>query len=425
MKAKLKNPRSVIFFIFILFVICTKSQTFAEESKKLVFLHYWTGDMSGGINEMVNTFNKKNPGYEVKAAGFEHETFKPSIKVMLEVGNPPDFFSFWAGAKTQDLVNSGYLLPIDDVWKKADLASRFSPAITGACTYNGKIYAIPVTQHFVAFFYNKAIFKMFNLMPPRTWQEFLALCDVLKEKKITPISLGSREKWPAQFWFDYLLLRTAGPEFRQQLMDGKVSYNDPKVAEVFSVWNKMLSKQYFNTTPNVFDWSEASKMVYNGEAAMTLMGTWITGLFESKLNWKQEKDFDYFSFPVMKPEIPNVSLGPVDCILLPNSKNSEAAKTALEFFSDKEPQKEMSRGSGALAPNANIPDSFYPAMQARIRQTINQSKLWAFNYDLATQPEVAEIGLDCFAKFLNTPEKYNELLRETDNKAKEFFHKGR
>lgn len=33
--------------------------------------------------------------------------------------------------------------------------------------------------------------------------------DTLKAKGVVPIALGAKDQWPAQFWFDILLLRTA------------------------------------------------------------------------------------------------------------------------------------------------------------------------------------------------------------------------
>lgn len=417
------NKKKIRFMLLAFFFLVVSIPAYSESPKKLVFLHYWSGDMSGGINEMVDSFNKKNPNYSIKAAGFDHETFKPSIKVMLEVGNPPDFFSYWAGAKTQDLVNKGYLAQIDDVWAKNDLSQKFGASITAACKYNGKIYALPVTQHYVAFFFNRSIFSKYNIAPPKKWDDFINICNQLKSKGITPIALGSREKWPAQFWFDYLLLRTAGPEFRQQLMIGEASYSDAKVHEAFNIWKNLINNKVFNSTPNALDWAEAAKMVYNGEAAMTLMGTWVSGLFESKLNWKQDTDYDFFTFPIIKDDIPEVAVGPIDCILIPAAKNSDAAKIAIGFFSEIEPQKAMSIGSGSIAPNSEVPEAFYTPMQARIRKAINRSAHWAFNYDLATPPEVAEIGLSSFSDFIANPEKMNEILAVTEKRAKEELKK--
>jgi multiple sugar transport system substrate-binding protein/raffinose/stachyose/melibiose transport system substrate-binding protein len=418
-----KKSWSIITVITICMVLTVliPQKTFAQEPEKIIFLHYWTGSLSGGINEMVTVFNSKYPTLHVRATGFEHESFKIGIKVMLAGGNPPDLFSYWAGARIQSLVDKDYLSPIDDLWEKAKMDERFPTSVANACTYNNQKYAIPVTQHFAAFFYNKKIFKENAITPPKTWAEFIAVCKKLKRKNIAPIALGSRERWPAQFWFDYILLRTAGPEYRDRLMTHKASYSDPEVINAFSIWKEVLDQGFFIKNPNVFDWAAAAKKVYHGEAAMTLMGTWIIGFFDNKLGWKQDMDYDFFPFPVIDPNVPSVSVGPIDAIVIPKKGRLGAAKKTMEYFTDIEPQKEMSQGSGALAPNKQIPSSFYSKLQQRILKTIRETPHWAFNYDLATRPEVAEIGLDCFVRFLDHPGEYQKTLNQTDKKTKQII----
>ncbi len=395
------------------------ARALAQEPEEIIFLHYWTGSLSGGINEMVTVFNNKYPKFHVKATGFEHESFKIGIKVMLAGGNPPDLFSYWAGARIQSLVDKNYLSPIDDLWEKANMDERFPASIANACTYNNKKYAIPVTLHFVAFFYNKKIFKDNEITPPQTWTDFVEVCNKLKRKGIVPIALGSRERWPAQFWFDYILLRTAGPEYRHRLMTNEASYDDPEVVKAFSIWKQVLDQGYFMKNPNVFDWAAAAKKVYHGEAAMTLMGTWILGFFDTRLDWKQDDDYDFFPFPKIDSKIPSVSVGPIDTIVIPKKGKLGAAKKTMEYFADIEPQKEMSKGSGALAPNKKVPSSFYSNLQQRILNTIRKTPYWAFNYDLATPPLVAETGLDCFVRFLDHPGDYKKILEETEKKARQ------
>lgn len=259
-----------------------------------------------------------------------------------------------------------------------------SPSVGQACTYNGKKYALPLTQHYVAFFYNKHIFKKHNITPPTTWAGFRKACKTLKKAGVTPIALGSRERWPAQFWFDYLLLRIAGPEYRQRLMEGKASYSDPEVAEVFCQWRQLLEAGYFNPAPSLLDWAEATALVQSGKAAMTLMGTWIIGLLDGKMGWKQDKDYAFFRFPAMGKEIPMTALGTIDVIVTSKEGHPDKVNQILAYFSDPGPQMEMSRGSGALSPSKAIPTSFYTPMQARILKVIRETPYWAFNYDLAT-----------------------------------------
>ncbi len=416
---KISWPIISVITIYMVLTVLIPQKAFSNEPEEIIFLHYWTGSLSGGINEMVTVFNNKYPEFHVRATGFEHESFKIGIKVMLAGGNPPDLFSYWAGARIQSLVDKDYLSPIGDLWEKAKMDERFPTSVANACTYNNQKYAIPVTQHFAAFFYNKKIFTDNDITPPKTWAEFMAVCKKLIKKGIAPIALGARERWPAQFWFDYILLRTAGPEYRHRLMIEKASYNDSEVVNVFSIWKEVLDRGYFISNPNVFDWAAAAKKVYHGEAAMTLMGTWIIGFFDNKLGWKQDIDYDFFPFPAIDPNVPSVSVGPIDAIVIPKKGQLGAAKKTMEYFTDIEPQKEMSKGSGALAPYIQIPSSFYSKLQQRILKTIRETPHWAFNYDLATRPVVAEVGLDCFVRFLEHPGDYKKILNETDKKTKQ------
>ena len=88
---------------------------------------------------------------------------------------------------------------------------------------------------------------------PATWTDFLAACDKLKAAGITPLAVGSKNQWPAQYWFDYLVSRTAGPDYRTQLMAGKADYTDPQVAKALSMWKDLIDKGYFVKNANAYD----------------------------------------------------------------------------------------------------------------------------------------------------------------------------
>lgn len=408
---------------FATFATGTKeaSKTVSTEPVKVTFFHYFSGTLAGGINDLVKQFNKENPQYNLVATPVDHEAFKTSIRVMLAGGNPPDLFSYWAGARVQFIVDAGQLAPIDDVYAANKLNDLFPPAVKQGCTYNGHKYFLPLTQHFVAFFYNKAVFKKAGVEPPKTWDEFLNVCEKIKASGVKPIALGSKERWPAQFWLDYPLLRTAGPEYRAKLMAGKASYTDPQVVTAFKMWKECLDKGYFVDNPNAYDWAEASTMVGKGTAAMTLMGTWFMQL-DKQIGWTAGKDYDFFRFPDVKSGVPDVAVGPIDGVVLPkDAKNPKAAKIVLGKLAGVDAQATFNKGSGALAPNKNVPDSIYNPLQIRVKKYLSGVKNWAFNYDLATPPPVADVGLNAFSKFVDSPDKYMSILAETEKDAKKAF----
>ncbi|OIQ70532.1 sn-glycerol-3-phosphate-binding periplasmic protein UgpB precursor [mine drainage metagenome] len=389
----------------------------------ILFLHYFTDSLSGGIDDMARTFNQQNTRYELKSVSLDHEAFKTSIQDTLKSDNPPDLYSYWAGARTAAITDE--LEPLDDVWQQAHLDASFAPSLVRAASqYHGHKYLLPLTQHEVVFFYNKKVFDALGLKPPGTWAQFLEVCAVIKAAGLTPIALGAKDRWPAQFWFDLLLLRSAPYAFRQRLMSGTASYDDPRVKAVFKRWAALLELGYFNTHANDLSWDKgANEMVFRGEAAMTLMGTWNISYFSNAdHHWVAGRDFDFFAFPSLREELPKVILGPIDGLVIPKKASNKAgAKQALVYLAGVQAQQAMSRGSGALAPNLQVPLGFYSDIEQRIAADIRHSAFFAFNYDLATPPAVAERGLDAFSEFLAFPKAYPEIIDKLARDARERF----
>lgn len=398
----------------------------AAPPPKITFFHYFSGALSGGLSEMVATVNAGREDGQVVAQGLDHEAFKSMIHATLARGNPPELFSYWAGAKTQELVDGGHLLPLDDLWREAKLETRFSTAVANQATrYNGKRYLLPITQHFVVFFYNTKVFAEHALAPPTTWEELLRLAADLNSRGIDPFALGAKERWPAQFWFDYLLLRQAGPAYRQSLMVGEASYGDAQVEQAFATLSELVAKGYFNDDANDIDWTEALKLVCSGRAAMTLMGTWaLPALAAEGCGLAEESGFDFFAFPQIDAAIPKVAVGPVDGIVLTRaSTHQPLAKSLLGYFSEVDPQIKFSVGSGAFSPNALVPKVIYSPLKKRIEEEMVSAPEWAFNYDLATKPAIAEEGLDSFSELLAFPDQYLAILRHLHREIAEIRQK--
>jgi len=387
-------------------------------------MHYFTGELGRkGLNKIFKSFQAEN-----KIVIFDnpigHEDFKATILIMAAGGNLPDMFSYWAGARTQFVVDSGRLQPIDDLWAQEKLDSVVPKSVAqGATIYNGKRYLIPFGYHYAGMFYNPKLMAQANVTQmPQTWDEFLALCDKLKKAGITPIALGSKHRWPAQFWFDYLLLRTAGPEYRHRLMNGKASYTDEEVANVMKMWKELVDRKYFAKFSNADTWTDASDKVANGQAAMTLMGTWITGYWSGN-DLKAGTDYDFFEFPVIKSGIPKASVGPVDGLLISqNAPNADSARKLATFMlTDAQSQATWAKAQGALSPNKNVSPSIYTSVMKKALDVVNNSDTFAFNYDLATTPPMAEVGLSMFSQFMDNPDDYADYLKRAQTSAEEIF----
>lgn len=376
--------------------------------------HYFSGVLSGGIDEMVHSVNQRTNDYDVNARPLDHEAYKTMILSTLSKGNSPELFSYWAGAKTQALVDDNLIEPLDDLFQDPKIAKRFSsPVASAASSYDGTKFLIPLTQHYVGIFYNKRILEKEELKEPTSWQELLSLAERLKTLGYYPFGIGAKERWPAQFWFDYLLLRTAGPEYRRRLMVGDADYTDEEVVRAYTIWADLVMQNYFNEDANELDWHEASKLLCDEKAVMTLMGTWIIPLLaSSECGLSEEGGIGFSPFPDIDSGVTRAALGPVDgLVLAAGSTQKEYAKTVLRYFSEIEPQKSLSSGSGAFAPSSEIEVEFYSPLKQQIMREIAKANHWSFNYDLATETEIAEKGMDSFNELLAFPDQVGEILQ--------------
>jgi len=378
---------------------------------EVTLAHYYGSSLG---QQAIDEIDAGWTGGTVVLSPIEHEAFKDAILVQLAGGEPPDVFSYWAGARTKSVQSNGYLTPIDDVYANAGVMDNFPPAIAQAGIIDGTAYLLPFGYHYVAFFYNPKVMESAGITEmPTTWDELMAAADTLVAAGVKPFALGSLNRWPAQFWFDYSLLRTAGPEFRAGLMDGSQSYDSPEVAEAMELWKSAVDAGYFVDDANAYDWTDAADQVANGEAAMTLMGTWITGYWDGN-GLVAGTDYDFFPFPEVKAGVPAVALGPVDgWVVTADAKNPEGAKNLLEYYATPEVQAKWAVGQGALAPNKNADTSAQNDVMKRAGETIAEAPEFNFNYDLATPPEAAEFGLDMFQAFMDDPNSFPDLLVAT------------
>ena len=386
--------------------------------------HYFTGEFNlKEFDAQVAKFEAAT-GYTIKNSPIGHEDFKTDILVRAAGDSLPDVFSYWAGARTQFVVDSGSLHPIDEMWSRDGLDAVVAKSVADSATmYNGKRYLVPFNYHYAGMFYNTKVLADAGVTAmPATWDEFLALCETLKGKGVTPIALGSKNRWPAQFWFDYLLLRTAGAEYRASLMNGSAAYDDAEVKAAMAMWRELADKGYFAPNANADSWTDASDKVARGDAAMTLMGTWITSYWNG-LDLEAGTDYDFFPFPTIADGVPGAVVGPIDGLVVSNDGDNRAGAEAFLSFmmSNTDVQASWTGSYGALSANVNVDPANYNAVMQRVSDVVAAADVFAFNYDLATPPPVAEVGLSMFSEFMDDPSRADDILARVAGDAAQAF----
>jgi multiple sugar transport system substrate-binding protein/raffinose/stachyose/melibiose transport system substrate-binding protein len=375
------------------------------------------------LKEILADFEAES-GITVNFVDVGHEDYKTGILIQLAGGNPPDVLSDWSGARAAFKVQNGMLAPIDELWAANGLDSQFGAGmIESAVTYGGTKYLLPFGFHVAAMFYNPKVFADAGVAIPTTWDELKATCATFRGAGITPISLGSVNQWPAQFWFDYLLLRTAGADYRARLMAGEASYTDPEVVRTMELWKELIDAECFpdGATANSIDWTDAADQLASGEAAMNLMGTWITGYLNGN-GFEPVTDYDFFEFPVVDEGVPTAVVGPVDGLAIAaGAKNPAGAEALLTYLAQPEQQAAWAVGQGNMPTNTTSDTTAFNDVIKKAMDVAASAETYNFNYDLATPPAPSVVGLAMFQKFLNDPSDIQGLLESTQTEIAEAF----
>lgn len=90
-----------------------------------------------------------------------------------------------------------------------------------------------------------------------------------------PIVIGTEEDWPVAGWFDYINLRTNGLEFHQDLLQGKISYQDSRVRHVFEKMGDLVKKGYFISGHEAITWKESLPYLYRGVSRNDVDGKFL------------------------------------------------------------------------------------------------------------------------------------------------------
>jgi ABC-type glycerol-3-phosphate transport system substrate-binding protein len=277
-----------------------------------------------------------------------------SIRDHLTEIPAPDVLLVSPYEATLSLVEDGLLLEVTDLWQELGLETTYPPQYVTMAEIGGKKYYIPVAYSWTAIYYNQAIFDQYNLEPPKTWDEFLVVCDTLLENGITPIALAGDNPWMATLWFDYLNLRLNGPEFHGRLIRGEESYDTPQVRKALETWQSLQTKDYFVAEPWNWGDEDGISAILRGDdafirsrepAAMILMNTFWLDEFPSKFR----NELGFFGFPIIDPEVPAAEvIWPVGYMISANSDHPLEAVEFLAYMGSVETQSRFTRQISSL-----------------------------------------------------------------------------
>ena len=263
-------------------VIALGISTSASVSAGEITLTMWSHEASEPAKvawrEMAaRTFETKNPGVKIKITWYEKEALFAALKTALRAGQAPDIF--YMEPDQTEYIENGFLLSLNDLVNWGNIYD-WARAVW---TYKGVTYGLPQEVYTVELYYNKDLMKKLGVtLPPNTQVSQTQFLEIVKQSlaaNITPIAQGVGDRpYPGAYVLGEALLRKLGRTDYGKLLDGKLSYKDPRVVGVFKWVRELVDAGAYPKSFATLKLGESHYYFHTKPGALMFpLGSWYTG----------------------------------------------------------------------------------------------------------------------------------------------------
>ena len=348
-----KNSRILVVLLLIAnLIVCTgcnvtktgnqkDSSKTSEASGEAIKMITWAND---GTIEALNKVNEQfyeKTGIEVELSYVDSPDYEEYLKEKI-AANDVDIFCYTSDSKAfaqpvvdwapsemltwEEIIDSGNAMDISGY----DFINNWTTG-ADACRYKDGIYGIATGMTIMnGMFYNKAMFEENGWSEPKTWKEFISLCEEIKAKGITPITVGGADTWPVQMLTNAVVdsvVEGESEDLTKGLWTGSRKFTDETSMEIYNREYQILSYMEDNYLNVKYD--EAPAHFAEGNIAMFYSGSWNSFEIEQA---NPDFDYDYFAIP---GDTKHNFTGKYDLTFGINAKSNktELAVKWLEYFS--------------------------------------------------------------------------------------------
>lgn len=314
-----------------------KAETQETKEINLMASQNWIKDVD---NELFAKFEEET-GIKVKVSLTPDNEYTTLLGTTLSGGSDAvDMFMYEAGTP----MISGGIPDVAVDLSDEEWAGNLEDWAAKVNTVDGKLLGFSTWGiDYEGILYNKTYFEENNLQVPSTWDEFLGLCDQIKELGVTPLYEGINGTWHTQSWVYGLTPKIAEekPDYAAYLNEGA----DNKFADIknfkegLAQIQELLSAKdgdtpkYYTNDGQAEDWFGSYTSLQNRETVM--MFTYSAYAAELAANGSTD-EWGMFPVPLLDNQTAVANGGGISKFINKNSKNIDACKKLLNFLAEDE-----------------------------------------------------------------------------------------
>jgi raffinose/stachyose/melibiose transport system substrate-binding protein len=325
----------------------------------------------------VAAFEETNPDIDIqletRPGGGEGDNL---VKTLLATGEMADVFSYNSGSLFQALNPVQNLVDLTDEPWQANVLDSFKTVVTAP---DGTIRGAPHgTAMGGGILYNRPIYEELGLSVPKTWSEFMANNEAIKEAGKTPVIQTFGTTWTSQLFVlgDFFNVQAEVPNFAADYTANQAKYaTTPAAMKGFERQAEIFEAGYLNEDFAAATFEEGVVKLAEGEGAHYPMLTFAIANVQ-QLAPEHLDDVGFFAIPGDDAASNGLTVWMPNGLYIPQTTDQlDAAKRLVAFIASPEGCQIEIDTVGASGPyliqGCTLPETVPPAV-ADLQQYFDQ-----------------------------------------------------
>lgn len=242
----------------------------------------WNPGEGAAIEEVIATFEKKNPDIKIKHVYMPYSDHMQKLKVDLASGAGPDVYGMQTGASLKEFRD--FETELGSYAKDAygdDWSSDFKEFAMDLLNENGEYYALPLGLNYAGFIWSDlSLMGKYGLKVPQNYDELVTASKTLRENGEYPVAIGAKDEWiNIDTWMS--IANDINPEKLYSAIEGETAFEDPDLVKSFEIWQNCFKDGVFQDGAvgvNVYN-DTSDLFEKEGSVPMYMNGCWTAGCY--------------------------------------------------------------------------------------------------------------------------------------------------
>jgi raffinose/stachyose/melibiose transport system substrate-binding protein len=317
----------------------------------------------------LKAYEAAHPNVTIDMQVIPDEQFTQLIKSRFATGEYPDVYLDNFGQIAQIYKIPDTLVDLSgEAWVKRLVSAS-------GVSDGGKVYGLPMVgvPSIEGVVYNKKVFQEVGVSVPKTWTEFLAVCDKIRKAGIDPVAITAKDNWTVGMWVVEIVPLAVKDKANiwSDLNTGKVKFDAvPAFTEVFKKMKQVVDLGYANQDVFSATYDMGNDLVATGKAAMVVQGDWSANDMVKKY---PDAQIGMFPIPIVDNAVYTSGFTAAFTIPL-KAKHVAAAKALLDYFATPEQVKTVATDWSYVPATTDVTVPLAPWTQDALDNFVKKGK---------------------------------------------------